>query len=220
MAELPDTLPPASRHPLDTFAQTMGTQFALSQPCTLNKVWFNSPSFAVDLPASTQIWNATSQTLVSGTNLTASWSGPVASGWVANSYASQNIVLPAGNYIATVYYGGGNAFFNETRGYFGSHGGDTGPATNGMVNGPISSPSNANAFNPPGGNSCYFIGGTSPTYPNSWDDDDGGESRWIDIEVTPTSSSPSPTPTPTPTSTSASPPPPVANSRAFLVFFP
>ena len=105
----------------------MGTQFSLSQPCALNNVWFNSPSFAVDLPASTQIWNATTQTLVSGTNLTASWSGAVASGWVANSYAAQNIVLPAGNYIATVYYGGGQAFYNEIRGYFGTYQGNAGP---------------------------------------------------------------------------------------------
>ena len=75
-----------------------------------------------------------------------------------------------------------------------------GPAANGITNGPLSSPSQANAFNPPGGNSCYFMGGTSPTYPNAWDTNDGGENRWVDVEVTPASSSSSPTPTPTPTS--------------------
>jgi hypothetical protein len=201
---------------IDTQAQTMGTQFSLAQPCTLDNVWFYSPPFAVDLPASTQIWDATTKALVSGTNRTASWSGAVASGWVANSYASAGIVLPAGNYIATVYYGGGNVFYLESRGYFGSYQGNTGPATNGLVNGPLSSPSQANAFNPPGGNSCYYVGGTGPTYPNTWDTHDGGESRWIDVEVTPSSSSPSPSPS----TTSSSAPPPAANSTAFLVFFP
>jgi len=191
---------------IDTESQTMGTQFTLSEPCTLNNVWFYSPPFAEALPASTQIWNATTQSLVSGTNLTASWSGGVASGWVANSYASPGVVLPAGNYIATVFYGGGEVFYMESRGYFGSHQGDAGPATNGMSNGPLSSPSNAKAFNPPGGNSCYFQGGTSPTYPNGWDVNDGGENRWVDVEVTPAGSAP--------------PPPPVANPGAFMVFFP
>jgi hypothetical protein len=135
---------------------------------------------------------------------------------VANSYSSAGIVLPAGNYIATVYYGGGSVFYMESRGYFGSFQGNAGPATNGMVNGPLSSPSNAKALSPPGGNSCYYVGGTSPTYPNAWDTHDGGENRWVDIEVTPSAASSSPTPTPTTTSTS----PVVTNSGAFLVFFP
>ena len=203
---------------IDTQAQTLGTQFTLSEPCTVDNVWFYSPPFAEDLPASTQIWDATTQALVSGTSLTASWSGGVASGWVANPYGSAGIVLPAGNYIATVYYGGGKVFYMESRGYFGSFLGNAGPATNGMTNGPLTSPSQANAFNPPGGNTCYTQGGTSPTYPNAWDTHDGGENRWVDIEVTPSAASPSPTPTPTLTSTSTSPA--VTNSGAFLVFFP
>lgn len=196
---------------IDTEAQTLGTQFSLSEACALNNIWFYSAPFAEALPASTQIWDASTQALVGGTDLTASWSGGVASGWVANSYANAGIVLPAGSYIATVYSGGGDIFYMESRGYFGSFEGDPGPATAGMMNGPLSSPSNANAFNPPGGNSCYFQGGTAPTYPNSWDHNDGGENRWVDIEVTPVSSSPAPSPSPTPTAT---------NSGTFLAFFP
>ena len=207
---------------IDTQAQTMGTQFALSQPCDLNNVWFYSPSFAQALPASTQIWDAGTQTLVSGTNMTASWSGAVASGWVANSYSSAGIVLPAGNYIATIFYGGGKVFYEESRGYFGSYQGSSGPATNGLTNGPLSSPAQAHAFNPPGGNTCYFVGGTGPTYPSTWDTNDGGENRWVDVEVTPPSSSSSPSPSPSSSTSSSSspPPPPATNSRAFLVFFP
>jgi hypothetical protein len=208
---------------IDTESQTMGTQFTLSEPCTVNNIWFYSPPFAKALPDSTQIWDATTQSLVSGTQLTAAWSGGIASGWVSNSYASADVVLPAGNYIATVFYGGGQVFYMESRGYFGSHLGNVGPATNGMSFGPLSSPSNANAFNPPGGNSCYFQGGTSPTYPNGWDTNDGGENRWIDIEVIPTSSTSSPPPSsPPPSSPPPSSPPPSSpvNSGAFSVFFP
>jgi len=191
---------------IDTEAQTMGTQFTLSQPCTLDNVWFYSPPFADALPASTQIWDAATQAVVSGTDLAASWSSGVASGWVSNSYRAAGIVLPAGNYIVTVYYGGGQVLYMESRGYFGSHQGDAGPATNGMSNGPLSSPSDANAVNPPGGNSCYFQGGAGPTYPDSWDQNDGGENRWVDVEVTPAASAP--------------PPPPAANPGAFMIFFP
>jgi hypothetical protein len=203
---------------IDTQAQTVGTQFSLSEACTLDNVWFYSAPFAQDQPASTQIWNASTQALVGGTNLTASWSGGVASGWVSNSYSGKSIVLPAGNYIATVYYGGGKVFYMESRGYFGSFLGNPGPATNGITNGPLSSPSNANAFNPPGGNSCYFTGGTSPTYPNAWDTHDGGENRWVDVEVTPASASSPPPSSPPPSS--STPPPAVTNSGAFLTFFP
>ena len=56
MAELPDVFP--TQATIDTQAQTMGTQFTLSEPCTVNNVWFYSPPFAEALPASTQIWDA------------------------------------------------------------------------------------------------------------------------------------------------------------------
>ena len=174
----------------DTGAQTTGTCFSLSEPCVLDNVWFFSPHNAAALPASTQIWNSDTQTLVASTNLSASWSGGVGSGWVANSYANANITLPAGNYIATIYYGGGQTFYYEATGYFGTKEvapDQPGVASNGFTNGPLSTPGTANAPNPPGGNSCYFTGGTVPTYPNSWDDDDGGENRWVDVEVTPAS---------------------------------
>jgi hypothetical protein len=192
---------------IDTFTQTMGTQFSLSQPCTLDNIWLYSPLGVTGLAASTQIWNANAQALVPGTNLAASWSGAAGSGWIANSYAGQGIVLPAGNYIATVFNDSAQEFYLESRGYFGAYDGVTGPGANGLVNGPLSSPSNANALNPPGGNSCTFYGGTAPTYPNGWDTNDGGENRWVDVEVTPAVMT-------------VGPPPVAVNSGAFLVFFP
>ena len=174
----------------DAGAQTTGTCFSLSKSCVLDNVRFYSPHDAAALPTSTQIWNSDTKTLVSGTNLPASWSGGVGSGWVANSYANAGITLPAGNYIATVYYGGGQKFYLESRGYFGTDNvspNQPGAASSGFTNGPLATPGTANAPNPPGGNSCYFTGGSAPTYPNAWDEGDGGENRWVDVEVTPTS---------------------------------
>jgi len=164
---------------IDTGTQTMGTQSSLSEPCTLDNVWLYSPAGVSGLPASTQIWDANTQALVPGTNLAASWSGASGSGWIANPYAGAGIVLPAGNYIATVYNDSGQEFYTETRGYFGAYEGVTGPGASGITNGPLSSPSNAQALSPPGGNSCYFTGGAVPTFPNAWDTHDGGENRWL-----------------------------------------
>ncbi len=115
--------------------------------------------------------------------------------------------MPAGNYIATLFNDSAEQFYLESRGYFGAYAGVAGPAANGLANGPSSSPSNATAINPPGGNSCYFYGGTTPTFPNAWDTNDGGENRWVDVEVTPAV-------------TIVGPPPGPVNSGAFLVFFP
>jgi hypothetical protein len=190
----------------DTGTQTMGTMFSLSQPCMLDHVWFYSPAGVEGLPASTQIWNTATESLVPGTNLAAVWSGPAGNGWIANSYSGLGIVLPAGLYIATVYNDSGQQFYMETPGYFGSKDGITGPGASGLTNGPLSAPSTADAVTPPGGNSCYFTGGAVPTYPNTWDDDDDGESRWVDVEVTPASNVGSGSGT--------------VNSGAFLAFFP
>ena len=190
----------------DTGTQTTGTMFSLSKPCLLDNVWLYSPAGVTGLPASTQIWDTATQSLVPGTNVAATWSGAAGGGWIANGYSALGIVLPAGLYIATVYNDSGQKFYVETQGYFGSYQGITGAGTSGVTNGPLSAPSTAKAFNPPGGNSCYFTGGAIPTYPNAWDEDDGGENRWVDVEVTPT------------TMTGGGPT--TVNSGAFLAFFP
>ena len=207
---------------IDTGEQTLGTQFSLSEPCTLNNVWIYSPSFAKALPASTQIWNAATQTLVSGTNLTASWSGPVASGWVANSYAARASSFPPGTTSRPYITAAARCFTWRIRGYFGTYMGSAGPAATDGISPMDRCPRlpRPNAFNPPGGNTCYFIGGTGPTYPNSWDTNDGGENRWVDVEVTPGTSSSSPSPSPSPSTSTTTPPPVVTNSRAFFTFFP
>jgi hypothetical protein len=53
-----------------------------------------------------------------------------------------------------------------------------GPRSSGITAGPLSAPSNSAAIALEDfGNSCYFTGGSSPTYPNAYDTDDGGENQ-------------------------------------------
>ena len=202
---------------IDTQAQTIGTQFSLSEPCTLDNVWFYSPPFAQDMPASTQIWNATTQTLVSGTNLTASWSR-----WpgqrVGGQFLRQRGHRAAGRELHRdhllrrrqgVLHGvAGLLRFvpGQCRASHQRHHQWAAVVTVQL----------AHAFNPPGGNSCYHVGYRPRRTPTHGTTEDGGENRWVDVEVTPSAASSSPTPTPTSTSTS----PVVTNSGAFLTFFP
>ncbi len=173
----------------DTGQQTSGTQFLLSESCTLDKIWFYSPSGVSVLPSQCAIWNVATQTVVAGTNNTSpSWSGAAGSGWVSCSYSG--VTLPAGNYKTSVYYGGGKTFYQEDVKYFSS-----GPGANGITAGPLSSPNVANAAScisgsgpdtgqTVTGNSTYQNGPFA--YPDTFDSDDDGENRWIDVEVTPT----------------------------------
>jgi len=178
----------------DTGQQTTGTEFWLSEPCTLDNIWFWSPSAATVLPSRCGIFSVTTQAEVSGTdNSSPSWSGPAGSGWVSCSYSGA--VLPAGKYRSAVYSGADAKFYQEDVLYFSS-----GPGANNIVNGPLTCPSTSNATAP--GNSIYQDGAWS--YPDTFDNKDDGENRWVDVEVTPSG---------------ASAPPPL-NSGAFLAFFP
>jgi len=190
---------------IDTGQQTTATEFKLSQACTLNNIWFYSPPGVSVLPSRCAIWNVATQAVVAGTdNTSPSWSGAPGSGWVACAYSG--VTLPAGDYKASMYYGGGQQFYTENVDYFG-----TGPGANGITAGPLSSPNVANGAacisNSLGtvvtGNSTYQDGPFA--YPHTFDTKDNGENRWVDVEVTPGA---------------AAPPPTTANSGSFLVFFP
>jgi hypothetical protein len=182
----------------DTGQQTFGTEFWLSQSCALNSIWYWSPPGVTVLPSRCGIFDTSTKAVISGTdNSSPSWSGAAGSGWVSCVYSG--VTLPTGKYRVAVYYGGGQKFYQEDVDYFG-----TGPGAHNIVNGPLTSPSVANATSP--GNSIYQDGPWS--YPNTFDDDDNGESRWVDVEVTPASGGGGP------------PPPPVVNAGAFMTFFP
>ncbi len=190
---------------IDTGQQTSATEFKLAQACTLNNIWFYTPPGVSVLPSRCAIWDVATHAVVAGTDSTApAWSGGPGSGWVACPYSG--VTLPAGDYRVSVYYGGGQQFYTELVDYFG-----TGAGASGITAGPLSSPNVANAApaiaNSNGavvtGNSTYQDG--SFAYPNTFDTKDNGETRWIDVEVTP--------------GAAAAPPGP-ANSGAFLTFFP
>ncbi len=170
----------------DNLEQSMGTEFWLSQACTLNNIWLWSPPKSASalstpgvsaLPDECAIFDVSTQAMVAGTQKSSSWSGSPGSGWVACGYSG--ITLPPGRYKTCVWSAGGNAFFAEQRSYFGNGG----PASaSGIVNGPLTSPNVALATSP--GNSSYQLGAGFP-YPDTFDAGDMGENRWVDVEVTP-----------------------------------
>jgi hypothetical protein len=185
----------------DSFQESFGTEFRLSQACTLNNIWFYSPPGVTVLPSRCAIWDVSTQSVVPNTdNAAPKWSGVAGSGWVASSYTG--VVLAAGDYKTTVYSGGGSGsgawYYQENVDYF-----STGPGANGITAGPLSCPNTSSATPP--GNSTYQLGPFS--YPNTFDTVDGGENRWVDVEVTPGG-------------VIVKPPPPKINSGAFLAFFP
>ena len=190
------TIPPTTNG--DYLEQTFGTEFLLSEPCTLNNIWFySSPSVSpAALPTRCAIWNVKTQQVVSGTdNSSPSWSGTAGSGWVSCAYSG--VGLPAGDYKATVYTpGGSDNFYQETEEYWG-----TGAGANGIVSGPLTAPNTSHATAP--GQTTYHHGAFA--YPDTYDTEFDGQNRWVDIEVTP-STAPMVNP--------------VVNSGAFLTFFP
>jgi Concanavalin A-like lectin/glucanases superfamily len=104
---------------IDTNQQTTGTQFFLSGPCVLNNLWFYSPPGVSVLPTRCGIWDVSTRSVVAGTdNTSPAWTGDVGSGWVACAY--EGVTLPAGNYKAVVYSGGGSTFYQENTHYFSS----------------------------------------------------------------------------------------------------
>jgi hypothetical protein len=160
----------------ETTAYTLATEFRLTAPCTLDKIWFFSPSGAQALPTQCAIWNVSTQAVVSGTNNTApAWSGAAGSGWVSCAYSG--VTLPAGDYKTSVYYGGGSKWLLVTIGYWTG----TGAGTNGITTGPLTAPGVAAATSP--GQSTYNEG--SWAYPGTYGTGADGENFWVDVEVTP-----------------------------------
>lgn len=164
---------------------TLATEFTLSQTCKLNKIWFYSPPGVTQLPTETGIFLNSNQSIVSGThNVSPSWSGAAGSGWVSVSYS--NVVLPAGDYKVAVCNGAGSVanWSATTFPYWGDSGHPVGQGVNGITNGPIAAPNNANATAP--GQSTYQPSSTL-TWTNTYAPSVGSATYWVDAEVTPTS---------------------------------
>lgn len=157
----------------DTNQQTFGTEFLVSQACTLGKIWFYSPAGATVLPSRCAIWDVSTQAVVTGTDQASpAWSGTAGSGWVSCSYSG--VTLPTGDYKVSVYTGGGAPFYVEQLNYFTS-----GPGASGLVSGPLTAPSDTNATSP--GQATYSLGAFA--YPSVYVG--SGKNKWVDVEVTP-----------------------------------
>lgn len=185
----------------DTTVAVSGTAFTLSRACTLNRIWFYSPSGALGLPSRVGIWNTSGQTEVPGTdNSSPSWSGAAASGWVSVSYGS--VTLAAGTYMVAFFNGNGQKIYTDTPNYFFSGtdpvGGAAvgGPGWNGLsfgggiltapnvANGPLLVYDDASGTKP--GQTAYQPGPTAWAYPGEFEASaDWAETRWADVEVTP-----------------------------------
>jgi hypothetical protein len=160
----------------DVTGYTLGTEFQLSQSCTLDKIWFYSASGAGALPTRCGIWSVSSQSVISGTdNASPSWSGPAGSGWVSCSYSG--VTLPAGDYKVAVFYGGGSKWYQTAIGYWNNNG----TGASGITSGPLTAPGVSQASSP--GQSTYHTG--SWAYPTTYETSTPGENYWIDVEVTP-----------------------------------
>lgn len=153
---------------------TLGTQFSLSQACTVNRIWFYSGPGLTQLPTETAIYGIGSQAIIPGTdNTSPAWSGAAGSGWVS---AAAGYVLPAGNYKAAVFNGAVTpaAWNNNTALYW-----STGPGGGGITAGPLSAPDDAHAAAP--GQASYHQG-----TPVHWPDTHSGPySYWVDLDVSP-----------------------------------
>lgn len=157
---------------------TLATEFQLTRQCTLNKIWFYSPTGTTQLPTECGIWVVNTQSLFAGTdNSSPTWSGAAGSGWVSVSYGS--VTLPAGDYkVAVLNAAGSPVIWNDaTLNYFATLQG-----ANGITNGPLSAPSLA-AATPPG-QGTYNTGSTF-VYPLTYSGAANGACYWVDVEVTP-----------------------------------
>lgn len=150
---------------------TLGIQFSVSQPCTLNALWFSSPAGSTALPGTIALYTVTGGTLVHSE--TASWSGAAGSGWVRAPFTSRPSLSPGVNYVAAVFYSGAAGFYNGTNNYWSS-----GAGAGGVANGPLSAPNSASAAN----GQDVFNSGASLAFPASTF---SASNYWVDPEVSP-----------------------------------
>jgi hypothetical protein len=184
----------------------VATEFALSVPCVLNKIWYYSPSGTAQLATACSVFKILSGGLtgsVAATTAAPSWSGAAGSGWVSCSFTG--VTLPAGKYKVGVYNGtvtpdGWNAKDAQTDYWRNGAGG--GGITNGPLSAPnLSSSSLAYNFNGNAGGTPPYSDGTTlagqPTFSQGTPDQypylvalvasptaGSTQNYWVDVEVT------------------------------------
>ena len=186
----------------------IATEFALSQACSLNKIWYYSPAGTAQLATACGIWSITSPG-TSGTKVAGStsptWSAAAASGWVSCSFTG--VTLPAGKYKVAVFNGAaapdGWSVKDSNSDYW--RAGDGG---SGITWGPLSAPGLSNAstaFNYNGsdaGSTPPFTDGTTLAGQSTFEQSTteiypalfapvatptagSTQNYWVDVEVTP-----------------------------------
>jgi len=188
----------------------VATEIRLSQACTLNKIWYYSPSGTAQLATSADIWSilgADSGSITAGTN-SPSWSGAAGSGWVSCSFTST--VLPAGSYKVSVYNNAGSPDGWSAKDAETNYWGTGGAGVNGITWGPLYAPglaaaSSAYNFNGSDGGStppftdgtilagqCTFAQSGTNIYPYLYVSG-LAQNYWADMEVTPAAATSPPT---------------------------
>lgn len=149
---------------------TIGTEFELSAPQQLVRIWVYSGSGETATPTACGIYKVSDQSTVVRDS-SPPWSGAAASGWISDSFASGTVLQASTRYKVFIYPGVSTAL-NYTQVYF-----EAGqPGANGFTNGPLTCFSATTATN---GQCSYAIGDGYPT------NDAGANNYWIDVEVGP-----------------------------------
>lgn len=199
----------------------VATEVHLSQPCTLDNIWYYSPPSVGQLATECGVWEISSRELIAGST-SPSWSGAAGSGWI--SCAFTGVTLPACEYKVAVYNGAPTPvpWSAKQLRYW-----DIGAGQNGITNGPLYAPqladaSTANIYQGSGQEpgQCTFAVGPPNQYPDLYVDG-LAQNYWVDAEVTlATASTGSPPPSSPPPSSPPPSNPPKTDSGAFLTFFP
>lgn len=183
----------------------VGTEIHLTQACTLNGIWYYSPtnSGTAQLATSADVWDIGTQANVASIS-SPSWSGAAGSGWVRAAFAAGTTLGP-GNYRVSIYNGAASpdSWSPKQLGYWAFYppGNYRAEAPNGITSGPLYAPPTANAA------TAYEYGGlasATPPYSNGSQEPGQGvfavgppnqypylyvdaffQTYWVDLEVTP-----------------------------------
>ena len=182
---------------------SVATEFRLTKPCLLNKIWYYSPAGTAQLATSCRIWSvqgANSGTSVV-TNLSPAWSGAAASGWISCSFTG--VTLPAGTYKVSVFNSAGVPDGWSAKDASTNYWGTGGDGVSGITWGPLFAPGlaapaslsykfvGANGGSTPPftdgtieAGQCTFVNGNGDFYPYLYVDG-LAQNYWLDVEVTP-----------------------------------
>ena len=192
----------------------VATEIHLSQRCTLNKIWYYSPSGTAQLATACDIWQilGANSGIQVATNSSPTWFGAAGSGWLSCTFGA--VTLPAGSYKVSVFNNAatpdGWSAKDANSNYWG-----TGIGGSGIANGPVFAPglsgaslaykflgsggANTPPFSDGSGTTeagqCTFSQPVSPPGPDQYPYlyvDGLAQNYWVDAEFTPAPGTPAP----------------------------